>query len=140
MNYLGGKPRGFLLQRQNFHHSEFVHARRDEFEVCSVFETCVFGDLLVVLMTSEVHPEVRVVVIRRELRADRIDQLLAEFLGIDAALAERFHPDTVARISRIDSASCVWFLIGSHGSTTTLHNGMNSLVCGWHPTNVCPFG
>ncbi len=105
--------------------AEFEDPREDEFEVRAVFETGVLRYLLVILLAGEIAAEVGVVVVCGELRADGVDELLADFVGVAAALADELLPDSLARITRCDASRGVLLFFVRHSFTLVLRNSIS---------------
>lgn len=67
--------------------------------------------LLVILFSGEMHPEICIVVVRREFGPDRVDTFLSDCLGVTAAFTEDLRTDSLARIARFNTARGVLLFI-----------------------------
>src|SRR5262249_40014342 len=86
--------------------TEFVDAGHDQFPVGAVFQTCVFADLLVVLVTGKVHAKDRVVVVGAGKFGGGIgDQHLDQLFDVNPTLADNLYANSLRDVSILDDRS-----------------------------------
>src|SRR5260370_1721759 len=82
--------------------AKFINARNDQLPMSPVFESRVFADLLVVLVSGKVHAQDRVVVVcAGELRRGVGDQHLDKLLHIHAASADDLNANPLRYVARL---------------------------------------
>ena len=79
-----------------------------------VFQARVLADFLVVFMTGQIHAQDGVVIVRREFRPGRVDELFNQLFHVDSPGADLLHADAFGHVPWLRLSGRVRLRLAGH--------------------------